>query len=54
MDKGECGGVFQGMGDEVVVLAVEIDAAVSVVIASRKRSEQKSVMRVWVDEWMSR
>ena len=32
---GECVGVFQGMGDEVAVLAVVIDAAVSVVFASR-------------------
>ena len=28
MDKGECGGVFQGMGDQVEILAVLIDAAV--------------------------
>ena len=44
--------VFQGMGDEVAVLAVVIDAAVSVVFASRERGEQQSVMRVWVDECM--
>ena len=37
---GECVGVFQGMGDEVAVLAaVGIDAAVSVVIHSRAANE---------------
>ena len=36
----------------VAVLAVVIDAAVSVVFASRERGEQQSVMRVWVDECM--
>ena len=35
MDIGECLGVFQDMGDEVAVLAVGIDVAVSVVFASR-------------------
>ena len=32
---GECVGVLQGIGDEVAVLAVVIDATVSVVFASR-------------------
>ena len=35
VDMGECVGVFQGMGDKVAVLAVVIDATVSVVFASR-------------------
>ena len=33
--KVECVSVLQGMGDEVAVLAVVIDAAVSIVFASR-------------------
>ena len=36
VDMDECVSVFQGMGDEVEVLAVVIDAAVLVVFASRK------------------
>ena len=48
VDMGECVGVIQGMGDEVAVLAVVIHAAVWVVFACHQRSEQQSVMRVWL------
>ena len=44
-----CVGVFQSMGNEVAVLAVVIDAAVSVIFTRWQRSEQQSVMKVWVE-----